>query len=67
MTGQLGGGLPPAGVPYNRTALVDVLLHTVMHYNDGWGATPGGQSFEDSPSIRYLEIWNEPDSAVIGM
>ena len=30
--GQLGGGgLPPAGVSYNRSALVDVLLHTVMY------------------------------------
>ena len=40
--GVAGGGLPPDGVPYNQTALVDVLLHTVMHNNDGWGGDAGG-------------------------
>ena len=95
--GQPGGGLPAAGVPYNRTALVDVLLHTVMHYNDGWGGTVSGEGNSlynrhpaDRPQpsrgaapaapdaaaaadarrgklkpkpLRYLEVWNEPDSA----
>ena len=54
---QGGGGLPPAGVPYNRTALVDVLLHTVMHLNDGWGGGFTGKA------VRHFEIWNEPDSS----
>lgn len=27
--GQLGGGLPPAGIPYNKSALIDVMVHTV--------------------------------------
>lgn len=58
--GQLQGGLPPASVAYNRTALVDVLLHTVMHYNEGWG---GGQNFTSAGKTRYFEIWNEPDSS----
>lgn len=49
--GQMGGGLPPAGVPYNRTALIDVMVHTVMHYNDGWA---GG--FAGKP-VQYWEIW----------
>lgn len=53
-----GGGVPRAGLPYNRTALVDVLLHIVMHYNDGWGGGP----FRNR-SVRYVEIWNEPDSS----
>lgn len=48
-----GGGLPPAGTPYNRSALVDILLHTVMHFNDGWG---GGGFVQKS--VRYWEIWN---------
>eukprot|EP00035_Acanthoeca_spectabilis_P011854 m.209260 g.209260 ORF g.209260 m.209260 type:complete len:280 (-) comp15464_c0_seq8:948-1787(-) len=61
--GQLGGGLPPAGVPYNRTALVDVLLHTVKHYREGWG---GGRNFSGTSKFRYTELWNEPDSAVTG-
>ena len=56
----LGGGLPPDGVSYNQTALVDVLLHTVMHYNDGWGGDAGGAAGRDG--VRYWEIWNEPDS-----
>lgn len=52
-------------MPYNRTALVDVLLHTVMHFRDGWG---GGRNFSQGghAPVRYLEIWNEPDSAVSG-
>ena len=58
--GQLGGGLPPAGVPYNRSALVDILLHTVMHYGDGWG---GGENLSRVGRTRFFEIWNEPDSS----
>jgi hypothetical protein len=61
--GQPGGGLPPAGDPYNRTALVDVLLHTVMHYKNGWG---GGRNFSGVGTLKYIEVWNEPDSAVKG-
>ena len=30
-----GGGLPSNPTEVNLTALVDVLLHTVMHYRDG--------------------------------
>eukprot|EP00041_Stephanoeca_diplocostata_P030082 m.901640 g.901640 ORF g.901640 m.901640 type:complete len:480 (+) comp23688_c0_seq11:34-1473(+) len=56
--GQLGGGLPPAGVPYNKSALIDVMVHTVMHYNDGWANGFTGKS------VRFWEIWNEPDSAL---
>jgi hypothetical protein len=66
--GQKGGGLPPAGTPYNRTALVDVLLHTVMHFNAGWGTHPGGRDFggrNASSRTLYWEIWNEPDSAAL--
>jgi hypothetical protein len=51
--GQLGGGLPPAGVPYNRTALVDVLLHTVRHYREGWG---GGRNFSGTSNFKYVEL-----------
>lgn len=58
--GQLQGGLPPVSVAYNRTALVDVLLHTVMHYNEGWG---GGRNFSGVGKTRFFEIWNEPDSS----
>lgn len=59
--GQQQGGLPPAGVPYNRTALVDVLLHTVMHYKEGWG---GGENFSGvGRQTRFWEVWNEPDSS----
>lgn len=57
--GQMGGGLPPAAVSYNQSALVDILLHTVAHYQDGW---PNGTGFTNT--LRYVEIWNEPDSAV---
>ena len=53
--GQQQGGLPATGVSYNRTALVDVLLHTVMHYNDGWG---GGKNFSAVGQTRFFEIWN---------
>eukprot|EP00040_Diaphanoeca_grandis_P019967 m.105811 g.105811 ORF g.105811 m.105811 type:complete len:521 (+) comp27678_c0_seq1:64-1626(+) len=56
--GQLGGGLPPANIPYNRTALVDILLHTVRHYNEGWG---GGENFSAIAKTQYWEVWNEPD------
>jgi hypothetical protein len=59
--GQLRGGLPPSDVPYNRTALVDVLLHTVKHFVDGWG---GGRNFTGPITPRYWEVWNEPDSQV---
>jgi hypothetical protein len=52
--GQMQGGLPPAGIPYNRSALVDVLLHTVMHYNEGWG---GGRNFSGMSRTRYFELW----------
>eukprot|EP00039_Didymoeca_costata_P010914 m.148688 g.148688 ORF g.148688 m.148688 type:complete len:897 (+) comp15003_c0_seq2:3062-5752(+) len=63
--GQLGGGLPPAGVPYNMSALVDVLLHTVMHYNDGWGmSNSSNMTWKGKHTVKYFEIWNEPDSAV---
>jgi hypothetical protein len=58
--GQSEGGLPAADVPYNRTALVDVLLHTVKHYNDGWG---GGTNFSATSHTRFWEVWNEPDSS----
>ena len=58
--GQLQGGLPPVSVAYNRTALVDVLLHTVMHYNEGWG---GGRNFSNFGRTKFFEIWNEPDSS----
>ena len=58
--GQLQGGLPPAAIAYNRTALVDVLLHTVMHYNAGWG---GGRNFSFIGKTQYFEVWNEPDSS----
>lgn len=54
-----GGALPSEGVPYNRSALVDVLLHTVMHINAGWG----GDSGYTGPPVRYFEVWNEPDSS----
>ena len=53
-----GAGLPPPGTPYNMTALVDVLLHIAMHFNDGWGG--GGFT---GRKIRYFEIFNEPDSS----
>ena len=56
----VGGGLPPDGTPYNHTALVDVLVHTIMHYNDGWGGDAGGAAGRGG--VRYWEIWNEPDS-----
>jgi hypothetical protein len=59
--GQLAGGLPAAGAPYNRSALVDVLLHTVMHFNDGWGAAAGGANFT-AGAVRFVELWNEPDT-----
>ena len=53
--GELAGGLPSGDAPYNRTALVDVLLHTVMHYNEGYKG-----------AARYYEVWNEPDSQLNG-
>jgi hypothetical protein len=55
-----GGGLPSADVPTNLTALADVLLHTVMHYRDGWGSDG---KYEGNKQIKYWEIWNEPDSS----
>ena len=58
---QFGGGLPSdPSVSVNWTALVDVMLHTVMHYTDGWGSN--NPSFKGYP-IKYFEIWNEPDSS----
>ena len=35
-----GAGLPPPGQPYNVTALVDVMLHIVMHYEEGALSAP---------------------------
>ena len=35
-----GAGLPPPGRPYNVTALVDVMLHIVMHYEEGALSAP---------------------------
>jgi len=49
--GQMGGGLPPAGVAYNQTALVQVMVRTVMHYNDGWAGGFTGKG------VKYWEIW----------
>jgi hypothetical protein len=57
--GQMGGGLPMAGIAYNRSALVDVLLHTVMHLNDGWGGGFTGKA------VKHFELWNEPDSSCL--
>lgn len=54
-----GGGLPNNPTDVNLTALADVLLHTVMHYRDGWGIN---ESYPGYP-IKYWEIWNEPDSS----
>ena len=54
----VGAGLPPPGVPYNKTALIDVMLHIVMHYSEGWG----GGNFTGH-GVRYFEIFNEPDSS----
>ena len=53
-----GAGLPPPGTPYNMTALIDVMLHIVMHYQEGWG----GGNFTGH-GLRYFEIFNEPDSS----
>jgi xylan 1,4-beta-xylosidase len=41
------------------TALVDVFLHIVMHYQEGWG----GGNWTGQRSLRYVEIMNEPDSS----
>jgi hypothetical protein len=40
---------------YNKTALIDVMLHIVMHYQEGWG----GENFTGH-GLRYFEIFNEP-------
>jgi hypothetical protein len=53
-----GAGLPPPGTEYNMTALIDVMLHIVMHYSEGWG----GGNFS-THGVRYFEIFNEPDSS----
>ena len=55
----VGAGLPPPGKPYNMTALVDVFLHIVMHYQEGWG----GGNWTGQHGLRYFEIFNEPDSS----
>ena len=55
-----GGGLPSNPTEVNLTALADVLLHTVMHYRDGWGSNG---SYPGYHNIKYWEIWNEPDSS----
>ena len=66
--GVMQGGLPPSPVPFNLTALVDVLVHIVRHYNDGWGGNAsngfgGGGGGGSGAAVAYVEIWNEPDSS----
>eukprot|EP01052_Picozoa_sp_SAG31_P013092 SAG31_NODE_780_length_12148_cov_7.369295_5_plen_380_part_00 len=56
---QVAAGLPPPGTPYNMSALIDVFLHIVMHYQEGWG----GGNWTGQRGLRYFEIFNEPDSS----
>ncbi|MDB5722569.1 MAG: hypothetical protein JWP15_3187 [Alphaproteobacteria bacterium] len=48
------GGGTTAGPPQDLARYATIIRHIVLHYNKGWAE--GFQS-----SVRYWEVWNEPD------
>lgn len=59
MPGSGGGPVTPMPIDsdgYNFRTFAGISKRTVMHYNDGWANG-------DNYSIKYWEVWNEPNHA----